>query len=128
MIMNKFFKQHLNLLIVVGIILFSIVGFFLYPKFLDAIYFIHNREYEPGIYEYYDVAVEYMNTSEEMKGKYGEDFTFYLMSMEYTRNHINNEGEAEVTFWIKGRRHETVYLEWQNNEWIVVDLPKKWRD
>ncbi len=129
--MKEFFKRRKKLLfgigipiVAVGVVLYYI---FLFPKTLDFIYWLNDRKYEPGVHEYYDVAVEFLTTNEEIKEKYGEDFTFYLMGMEYERNHTKNEGEAEVEFWIKGRRHVRIYLEWQDGEWVVVDRPKKWR-
>lgn len=126
--MKEFIRRRKNLLIGIACVIVLITQIILFPRYLDFIYFINNREYEPGIYEYYDVAVEHMKTSEEIKERYGEDFTFYLMEMKYTKNHSKNEGDAKVRFWIKGRGHWTVYLEWQDNEWVVVDVPKKWRD
>lgn len=131
--MKKFFQQRKTLLIIVGCIAILVLEIILRPKFLDLVYSIndrqfHEHQYVPGLYEYYDVAREYMETSDEMKAKYGEDFTFYLKSMQYNKNHTKNEGEAEVSFWIKGHRHQTIFLEWQEDEWVIVDKPKKWRD
>ena len=127
-LIKEFIQRRKIVLILIGIVLFSIICFLALPRFLDVFYAIVEPHYEKGVYEYYDVAMEYMQTSEKMKEKYGEDFTFYFVSMKYSRDYTNNEGEAEVDFWIKGRRQQTIYLEWQEDEWVIVDKPKKWRD
>lgn len=124
--MKDFIKRRKSLFIVLGVIVLVVLSIISYPIRMDIIYSINDCKFEPGVYEHYDVAVEYLTTNEEIKEQYGEDFRFYLDEMEYWNN-LKSEGETEVSFWIKGRRHVTIYLEYQDGEWVVVDIPRKWR-
>lgn len=111
------------ILVAIACITLILAMIVIFPKVSEFLISLNQPNYAEGEYPYYDVAVDYIKNDEQIREKYGDDLTLYVVERECTMYESRGEGKAKIRFWIKGRGPITIYLEFENGEWKVNKNP-----
>jgi len=65
------------------------------------------------------IAKMYMKDNQELEEIFGKNYKYMYLDMSWDTME-NGEKSSTVTFWVFNHGKYTVYLELQENEWVVV--------